>query len=216
MGSTLPRETQVGAEGVDTCVTLFISTSFYCNLFFNLILQLTLSPSCTAASAESFWNEPFTPSSSRRVTRKQTNARRTLGEAVKLEQQLLFTNNKYSVNLFFSFSNVLREFSSALEFLQLLNSCTEESPSPLPPFSTPPSHTITTGTTGFHGFHCCRLSVSHLRLQFIRLSKTLASVFIRSSSCHMTRHTVSIYLSSYFSTMKNLNSPASHKAHMII
>lgn len=36
------------------------------------------------------------------------------------------------------------EFSSALEFLQLLNSCTEESPSPLPPFSTPPSHTITT------------------------------------------------------------------------
>uniref|UniRef100_I3JNT4 Sterol regulatory element-binding protein 2 n=1 Tax=Oreochromis niloticus TaxID=8128 RepID=I3JNT4_ORENI len=33
------------------------------------------------------------------------------------------------------------EFSSALEFLQLLNSCTEDSPSPPPPFSTPPSHT---------------------------------------------------------------------------
>uniref|UniRef100_A0AAX7SE85 Sterol regulatory element-binding protein 2 n=1 Tax=Astatotilapia calliptera TaxID=8154 RepID=A0AAX7SE85_ASTCA len=32
------------------------------------------------------------------------------------------------------------EFSSALEFLQLLNSCTEDSPSPPPPFSTPPSH----------------------------------------------------------------------------
>uniref|UniRef100_A0A3Q0QRE7 Sterol regulatory element-binding protein 2 n=1 Tax=Amphilophus citrinellus TaxID=61819 RepID=A0A3Q0QRE7_AMPCI len=30
------------------------------------------------------------------------------------------------------------EFSSALEFLQLLNSCTEDSPSPPPPFSTPP------------------------------------------------------------------------------
>uniref|UniRef100_A0A671URA6 Sterol regulatory element-binding protein 2 n=1 Tax=Sparus aurata TaxID=8175 RepID=A0A671URA6_SPAAU len=35
------------------------------------------------------------------------------------------------------------EFSSALEFLQLLNSCTEDSPSPPPPFSTPPSHTTT-------------------------------------------------------------------------
>lgn len=32
------------------------------------------------------------------------------------------------------------EFSSALEFLQLLNSCTEDSPSPPPPFSTPPNH----------------------------------------------------------------------------
>ncbi|XP_071060216.1 sterol regulatory element-binding protein 2-like isoform X2 [Pseudochaenichthys georgianus] len=35
------------------------------------------------------------------------------------------------------------EFSSALEFLQLLNSCTEDSPSPTPPFSTPPNHTTT-------------------------------------------------------------------------
>ncbi|XP_071396024.1 sterol regulatory element-binding protein 2 isoform X1 [Centroberyx affinis] len=35
------------------------------------------------------------------------------------------------------------EFSSALEFLQLLNSCTEESPSPPPPFSAPPNHTTT-------------------------------------------------------------------------
>ncbi|XP_029364208.1 sterol regulatory element-binding protein 2 isoform X2 [Echeneis naucrates] len=34
------------------------------------------------------------------------------------------------------------EFSSALEFLQLLNSCTEDSPSPPPPFSTP-NHTTT-------------------------------------------------------------------------
>ncbi|XP_068574483.1 sterol regulatory element-binding protein 2 isoform X2 [Cebidichthys violaceus] len=33
------------------------------------------------------------------------------------------------------------EFSSALEFLQLLNSCTEDSPSPPPSFSTPPNHT---------------------------------------------------------------------------
>ncbi|XP_028267554.1 sterol regulatory element-binding protein 2-like isoform X2 [Parambassis ranga] len=33
------------------------------------------------------------------------------------------------------------EFSSALEFLDLLNSCTEDSPSPPPPFSTPPNHT---------------------------------------------------------------------------
>lgn len=33
------------------------------------------------------------------------------------------------------------EFSSALEFLQLLNSCTEDSPSSPPPFSTPPNHT---------------------------------------------------------------------------
>uniref|UniRef100_A0AAQ5YMC8 Sterol regulatory element-binding protein 2 n=1 Tax=Amphiprion ocellaris TaxID=80972 RepID=A0AAQ5YMC8_AMPOC len=33
------------------------------------------------------------------------------------------------------------DFSSALEFLQLLNSCTEDSPSPPPPFSTPPNHT---------------------------------------------------------------------------
>ncbi|KAG8006415.1 Sterol regulatory element-binding protein 2, partial [Nibea albiflora] len=37
------------------------------------------------------------------------------------------------------------EFSSALEFLQLLNSCTEDSPSPPPPFSTPPNHTTTPG-----------------------------------------------------------------------
>uniref|UniRef100_A0AAQ4QBK9 Sterol regulatory element-binding protein 2 n=1 Tax=Gasterosteus aculeatus aculeatus TaxID=481459 RepID=A0AAQ4QBK9_GASAC len=35
------------------------------------------------------------------------------------------------------------EFSNALEFLQLLNSCTEDSPSPPPPFSTPPNHTTT-------------------------------------------------------------------------
>ncbi|KAM4634881.1 sterol regulatory element-binding protein 2 isoform 3-T3 [Polymixia lowei] len=35
------------------------------------------------------------------------------------------------------------EFSSALEFLQLLDSCTEDSPSPAPPFPAPPSHTIT-------------------------------------------------------------------------
>ncbi|XP_035036239.1 sterol regulatory element-binding protein 2 isoform X3 [Hippoglossus stenolepis] len=35
------------------------------------------------------------------------------------------------------------EFSSAMEFLQLLNSCTEDSPSPPPPFSTPPNHTTT-------------------------------------------------------------------------
>uniref|UniRef100_A0A8D3CUE8 Sterol regulatory element-binding protein 2 n=1 Tax=Scophthalmus maximus TaxID=52904 RepID=A0A8D3CUE8_SCOMX len=33
------------------------------------------------------------------------------------------------------------EFSSAMEFLQLLNSCTEDSPSLPPPFSTPPNHT---------------------------------------------------------------------------
>ncbi|KAM9745644.1 sterol regulatory element-binding protein 2 isoform 1-T2 [Menidia menidia] len=33
------------------------------------------------------------------------------------------------------------EFSSALEFLELLNSCTEDSPSPPPPFSTPPNPT---------------------------------------------------------------------------
>ncbi|XP_078124874.1 sterol regulatory element-binding protein 2 isoform X3 [Sander vitreus] len=39
--------------------------------------------------------------------------------------------------------NASGEFSSALEFLQLLNSCTEDSPSPLPAFSTPPSHTTT-------------------------------------------------------------------------
>ncbi|KAK5624143.1 Sterol regulatory element-binding protein 2 [Crenichthys baileyi] len=37
--------------------------------------------------------------------------------------------------------NNLGEFSSALEFLELLNSCTEDSPSPPTPFSTPPSHT---------------------------------------------------------------------------
>ncbi|KAJ8387547.1 hypothetical protein AAFF_G00152430 [Aldrovandia affinis] len=35
------------------------------------------------------------------------------------------------------------EFSSALEFLQLLNSCTEESPSPTPPFPPPPNHNTT-------------------------------------------------------------------------
>eukprot|EP00066_Takifugu_rubripes_P012577 XP_011601843.1 PREDICTED: sterol regulatory element-binding protein 2 isoform X1 [Takifugu rubripes] len=33
------------------------------------------------------------------------------------------------------------EFSSALEFLHLLNNCTEDSSSPRPPFSTPPNHT---------------------------------------------------------------------------
>ncbi|XP_061568826.1 sterol regulatory element-binding protein 2 isoform X2 [Cololabis saira] len=35
------------------------------------------------------------------------------------------------------------EFSSALEFLELLNSCTEDSPSPPPRFSTPPNQTTT-------------------------------------------------------------------------
>lgn len=35
------------------------------------------------------------------------------------------------------------EFSSALEFLHLLNSCTEDSSSPRAPFSTPPNHTTT-------------------------------------------------------------------------
>lgn len=35
------------------------------------------------------------------------------------------------------------EFSNALEFLHLLNSCTEDSPSSSPPFSTPPNHTTT-------------------------------------------------------------------------
>lgn len=35
------------------------------------------------------------------------------------------------------------EFSSALEFLQLLNSCTDDSSSPPPTFSTPPNHTTT-------------------------------------------------------------------------
>ncbi|CAJ1075803.1 sterol regulatory element-binding protein 2 isoform X2 [Xyrichtys novacula] len=35
------------------------------------------------------------------------------------------------------------EFSSALEFLQLLNSCTEDTPTPPPLFSTPPNHTTT-------------------------------------------------------------------------
>ncbi|KAG7460037.1 hypothetical protein MATL_G00216940 [Megalops atlanticus] len=35
------------------------------------------------------------------------------------------------------------EFSSALEFLQLLNSCTEESPSPTQPFPPPPNHNAT-------------------------------------------------------------------------
>ena len=60
---------------------------------------------------------------------------------------LMRMNYSGSVNLFplpvlrLSF----REFSSALEFLQLLNSCTEDSPSPPPPFSTPPSHTTTPG-----------------------------------------------------------------------
>ncbi|XP_041860840.1 sterol regulatory element-binding protein 2 [Melanotaenia boesemani] len=37
--------------------------------------------------------------------------------------------------------NDFGEFSSALEFLELLNSCIEDSPSPPPPFSTPPNHT---------------------------------------------------------------------------
>lgn len=46
-----------------------------------IFLQLTPLPSCTAVSAGSFWREPFTPSSSRRVTLKQANARPTLGEA---------------------------------------------------------------------------------------------------------------------------------------
>ncbi|XP_012991525.1 sterol regulatory element-binding protein 2 isoform X4 [Esox lucius] len=35
------------------------------------------------------------------------------------------------------------EFSSALEFIQLLNGCTEESSSPSPPFPAPPNHTTT-------------------------------------------------------------------------
>ncbi|KAM4716676.1 sterol regulatory element-binding protein 2 [Anableps anableps] len=40
-----------------------------------------------------------------------------------------------------SCKNNLGEFSSALEFLELLNNCTEDSPSPPTPFTNPPSHT---------------------------------------------------------------------------
>uniref|UniRef100_A0A3Q2NZD9 Sterol regulatory element-binding protein 2 n=1 Tax=Fundulus heteroclitus TaxID=8078 RepID=A0A3Q2NZD9_FUNHE len=40
-----------------------------------------------------------------------------------------------------SCKNNLGEFSSALEFLELLNSCTEDSPSPPTRFTAPPSHT---------------------------------------------------------------------------
>ncbi|PWA15564.1 hypothetical protein CCH79_00014770 [Gambusia affinis] len=40
-----------------------------------------------------------------------------------------------------SCKNNLGEFSNALEFLELLNSCTEDSPSPPTPFSTPPTYT---------------------------------------------------------------------------
>lgn len=43
--------------------------------------QLTPLPSCTAVSAGSFWREPFTPSSSHRVTQKLANARTPLGKA---------------------------------------------------------------------------------------------------------------------------------------
>uniref|UniRef100_A0A1A7X8N5 Sterol regulatory element-binding protein 2 n=1 Tax=Iconisemion striatum TaxID=60296 RepID=A0A1A7X8N5_9TELE len=44
--------------------------------------------------------------------------------------------------------NTSGEFSNALEFLELLNSCTEDSPSPPPLFSTPPSHTTVSGLNG--------------------------------------------------------------------
>uniref|UniRef100_M3ZLJ2 Sterol regulatory element-binding protein 2 n=1 Tax=Xiphophorus maculatus TaxID=8083 RepID=M3ZLJ2_XIPMA len=40
-----------------------------------------------------------------------------------------------------SCKNNLGEFSNALEFLELLNSCTEDSPSPPTPFTTPPTYT---------------------------------------------------------------------------
>ncbi|XP_054891440.1 sterol regulatory element-binding protein 2 isoform X2 [Poeciliopsis prolifica] len=40
-----------------------------------------------------------------------------------------------------SCKNNLGEFSNALEFLELLNNCTEDSPSPPTPFTTPPTYT---------------------------------------------------------------------------
>lgn len=116
---------------------LFVAPSF---------LQPTPSPSCTAVSAGSFWRELSTPSSSRRATLTQANARTTQGKAsdglvlVDFSESLVCIRDFTPLLLFFP-----REFSSALEFLQLLNSCTEDSPSPPPPFSTPPNHTTTPG-----------------------------------------------------------------------
>lgn len=51
----------------------------------------------------------------------------------------------WPLNLFLLLCGSRREFSSVLEFLQLLNSCTEDSPSPPPPFSSPLSHSTTPG-----------------------------------------------------------------------
>lgn len=60
----------------------------------------------------------------------------------------IFFNISHCLSLSISFS--VREFSSALDFLQLLNSCTEDSPSPPPPFSAPPNHTTTPGMDGMN------------------------------------------------------------------
>lgn len=120
-----------------------------------VFLQVTPLPSCTAVSAGSCWRELFTRLSSHRVTLKQTNARTTLGKPGALEKLLChFTLHSWCdvvificicKPLFFLLCYSFREFSSALEFLQLLNSCTEDSPSSAPPFSTPPNHTTTPG-----------------------------------------------------------------------
>lgn len=84
-----------------------------------------------------------------RLWSRQTQERLRVrqGNRRKLFNCFMGINDSGSLYLFLHFWICLscREFSSALEFLQLLNSCTEDSSSPRPPFSTPPNHTTTPG-----------------------------------------------------------------------
>lgn len=61
-----------------------------------------------------------------------------------LQRSVTFLVTEWVIQPFFCF---FREFSSALEFLHLLNNCTEDSSSPRPPFSTPPNHTTIPGVS---------------------------------------------------------------------
>ncbi|XP_061158817.1 sterol regulatory element-binding protein 2 isoform X2 [Syngnathus typhle] len=79
------------------------------------------------------------------------------------------------------------EFSSALDFLQQLNKCTEDSPS-APPFSTPPSHTITSVRDPVSRWWALVLKATIYWLQGDDV--TVRSLLVEAERMPRTRHTL--------------------------
>ncbi|XP_061605121.1 sterol regulatory element-binding protein 2 [Phyllopteryx taeniolatus] len=79
------------------------------------------------------------------------------------------------------------EFSSALEFLQQLNKCTEDSPS-APPFSTPPNHNITPVRDPLSRWWALVLKAAIYWLQGDDV--TVRSLLVEAERMPRTRHTL--------------------------